>query len=246
MRNKLHHLSLSLVCLFVLWSGNFGQLSGQFKTSRAVQIFQSADEKSVSYLALGDSTCVGLGAQKGYGYVERLLGRIRRRYPASQQLKLCGLGNTTTVVLQRLSSGVDIHPTIVTVSVGINDLLERVNEQEFARNYNEIIKYIQKLGATIIVVNLPDVSLAPGLPEAMRVDLRARVIIFNKQIAAIARRHSLPVIDLYGACNREIPFHPEFFSSDGFHPSDAGYEFWTETMWPIVESALGLQRESKK
>lgn len=246
MRNIFHHLRRVLVCLLVPMYGSSGQLIGSFKTRDAVPIEQTAKARPVSYLALGDSTCVGLGAQKGYGYVERLLVRIRRGYPVSQRLKLCALGDTTAALLQRVSSGVNIRPSLVTISVGVNDLIERVNDQEFAANYDEIIKCIEKLGPTIIIVNLPDISLAPGLPKLMRVDLRARVIIFNKQIEAIARRHGLRVIDLYGACNKQIPLHPEFFSSDGFHPSDAGYEFWAKTMWPIVERALNVWSESKR
>jgi lysophospholipase L1-like esterase len=36
-----------------------------------------------------------------------------------------------------------------------------------------------------------------------------------------------------------IPAHPEFFSSDGFHPSEQGYEFWAVKMWPSLKEAIG-------
>jgi lysophospholipase L1-like esterase len=28
--------------------------------------------------------------------------------------------------------------------------------------------------------------------------------------------------------------HPEYFSRDGFHPSDKGYELWAVEMWPTI------------
>lgn len=33
--------------------------------------------------------------------------------------------------------------------------------------------------------------------------------------------------------------HPEFFSGDGGHPSDASYEFWAGAMWPTMKRAIG-------
>jgi lysophospholipase L1-like esterase len=33
--------------------------------------------------------------------------------------------------------------------------------------------------------------------------------------------------------------HPEYFSSDGFHPSDKGYELWATQMWPTVARVIG-------
>ena len=34
----------------------------------------------------------------------------------------------------------------------------------------------------------------------------------------------MTVFDIYTITTQELALHPEYFSSDGFHPSDAGYE----------------------
>jgi len=47
------------------------------------------------------------------------------------------------------------------------------------------------------------------------------------------------VFDIYTITREQLPAHPEFFSADGFHPSDAGYEMWAEQMWPTLLKMIG-------
>src|SRR5436309_1752244 len=54
----------------------------------------------VVYVALGDSTGVGMGARKGGGYVARLFERIERERPRSRVVNLCVSGARTDDVLR--------------------------------------------------------------------------------------------------------------------------------------------------
>jgi acyl-CoA thioesterase-1 len=47
------------------------------------------------------------------------------------------------------------------------------------------------------------------------------------------------MFDIYTITHEQLPSHPEFFSEDGFHPSDKGYEFWAEQMWPTIALTIG-------
>jgi lysophospholipase L1-like esterase len=73
----------------------------------------------------------------------------------------------------------------------------------------------------------------------MREEARRRIELYNQRIAEIAGRYNLLVVDAYSVTHEVIPSHPEFFSEDGFHPSDVGYEYWAKTMWPTVKAAIG-------
>ena len=194
----------------------------------------------VVYVALGDSTGVGVGAREG-GYVARLFERIKMERPRSSLTNLCVSGATTEdVLLDQIGAAITASTTLVTLGIGINDVGRGVSVERFARNYEEIIKRIRaKTNAPIIVTNLPDVSLAPVVPALMRDELRSRLTLFNRRIEEIAARYGLLVVDAYQATHEVIPQHPEFFSSDGFHPSDIGYEYWAKTMWPTVKRAIG-------
>ncbi len=193
----------------------------------------------VVYVALGDSTGVGVGAREG-GYVARLFERIKQERPRSSLTNLCVSGATTDdVLLDQIGPAITPATTLVTLGIGINDVGRGVAVERFTRNYEEIIKHVKaKTNAPVIVTNLPDVSLAPGVPALMRDELRSRITLFNERIEEIAGRYKLLVVDVYTTTHEVIPQHPEFFSSDGFHPSDIGYEYWAKTMWPTVKAAI--------
>jgi lysophospholipase L1-like esterase len=195
----------------------------------------------VVYVALGDSTGVGVGARKGGGYVARLFERIERVRPGSRLVNLCVSGATTADVLRAQVGRVgDARPTLVTLGIGINDVTRQVSPEQFARNLEEIVARLRaQTSAPVVVSNLPDVSHAPAVPAFLREGARRRIQQFNSRVAETAARHGLLLADSFEKSAAVIPAHPEFFSPDGFHPSEEGYEFWAFEMWPTVKRALG-------
>jgi lysophospholipase L1-like esterase len=197
-------------------------------------------DAQVTYVAVGDSTGVGVGAEKG-GYPARLLKRIKEGRRSARLVNLCVSGATTEDLLrEQLKQAIAARPTLITVGIGINDLGHYVAVEKFARNFEEIVKRLKtETSAAIVVSNLPDISLAPVVPADQREQTRSQINLFNARIAEIAARYKLSLVDAYTETHAIIPSHPEFFSDDGFHPSDEGYEYWAKTMWPAVRSALG-------
>lgn len=194
----------------------------------------------IVYAALGDSTGAGVGAREG-GYVARLFKRIEERRPGSTLTNLCVSGATTEDVLRgQLSRAVAADPELVTLGIGINDIGHRFTLEEFSKNYEQILSTLkEKTRARIVVTNLPDISTAPQIPGPMRNAYQQQIIQFSRRLEEIAARHGVTVFDIYTITTRELPSHPEYFSNDGFHPSDAGYELWAETMWPTLASVIG-------
>jgi lysophospholipase L1-like esterase len=195
----------------------------------------------IVYVALGDSTGVGVGARKGGGYVARLFERVERARPGSRLVNLCVSGATTGDLLRsQVGSVGDPEPSLVTVGVGINDLTRQATPEQFARNFDEILTRLRgQADAPVVVSNLPDISHAPAVPAFLREGVRRGILLFNERIAEAAARHGLHLADSFEKSAALIPEHPEFFSPDGFHPSDEGYEFWAFEMWPTVKRALG-------
>lgn len=196
----------------------------------------------VKYLALGDSTGAGIGAKEG-GYVARLFRRVVARRPGSELTNECVSGATTSDVLRtQLKSGLKGDVNLVTLGIGINDIGHGLSIEQFSKNYEEILSRLRNTTkATIVVTNIPDISSAPRIPQIIRGEYQRLIIEFNQKLAEIAARYGVIVFDVYTITRDELPAHPEFFSADGFHPSDEGYEFWAEKMWPAVSRAIGLE-----
>jgi lysophospholipase L1-like esterase len=224
--------------LLLIYSASCAHSNPTQKENKA-NMTKEEQRAPVIYTALGDSTGVGVGAKQGGGYVARLFERIRRERSDARLTNLCVSGATTDDVLRgQLKAAISSHPNLVTLGIGINDIGHGLSAETFARNYEEIIKRLKETGARIIVTNIPDISFAPVVPAYARDETRERVNVFNEKVHTIAERYGLLVVDIYTETHNVIPTHPEFFSEDGFHPSDAGYEYWAKTMWPTVKSAI--------
>ena len=203
-------------------------------------MMEERNAPAVTYTALGDSTGVGVGARDGKGYVARLLERIRKEREVARLNNLCVSGATTEDVLRgQVTPAIRTRPTLITLGIGINDIGHGMPPERFARNYEEIIKRLKtETSAQIVVTNIPDISYAPVIPRSEHESLRRRINAFNEKIHAIAESYQLHMVDAYSETHKVIESHPEFFSEDGFHPSDKGYEKWAEVMWPTVQAAL--------
>lgn len=200
----------------------------------------------ISYVALGDSTGAGIGAREG-GYVARLFQRIAARRPGSELTNLCVSGATTSDVLRdQLERFPSESPNLVTLGIGINDIGHGLSLEQFSANYDEILSRLKNSSsAAIVVTNIPDISSAPQIPETIRSEYHQLIVEFNRNLEEIAAHHGVTVFDVYTITHEQLPAHPEFFSGDGFHPSDKGYELWAEEMWPTIARAIGEKVESE-
>jgi acyl-CoA thioesterase I len=193
----------------------------------------------IVYVALGDSTGAGVGAVDG-GYVARLYQRMLQHRPGTQLVNVCVSGATTAdVIRDQLDNGVARNPQLVTLGIGVNDVGHSVPLEKFAENYERILSTLkEETQARIVVTNIPDVSSAPVIPASLRGQYQRQIDTFNRRLEEIANRHGITVFDIYSITARELPIHPEYFSRDGFHPSDAGYELWATEMWPTIARTI--------
>jgi len=199
-------------------------------------------DADVMYVALGDSTVEGVGASRlELNYVSRLHARLREVYRNARMVNL-GVGGATSVdVLSRqLDRAIALMPDLVTMSVGPNDITERVPLIDYTRNVDTILgRLVAETSAVLIVNLLPDLAVTPRFrgheAEAL---VGQRSVEFNAALTRLAQRHGVHLVDLYEASRREVPNRPELMAGDGYHPSDLGYARWAELMWDAVRSRI--------
>ena len=194
---------------------------------------------SVHLVALGDSTAAGVGAARGGGYPEHLASRLRRE---GLSVGLTNLGvsgaRTADVVQGQLKRAIAAQPTLVTLGIGTNDLWRGTELESFRDDLERIARRLKQTGAPVVVSNLPDLALAPVAQLVPSSLYEGRIEPFNDAIAEVARAQGLHLVDLYEASRLYIPTHPQFFSGDGFHPSEAGYAQWAEFLYPTVRGLI--------
>jgi len=196
------------------------------------------------YVALGDSTAVGVGADFGGGYPERLFQRMRAQ---GWHVGLLNLGESgavsRNVLTTQVPKAVSVSPHLISLGIGSNDLWRMTPDDVFAQTLTEIADGLATTGAQLVVCNLVDLAHAPIAKrtiEWLKVStemISERVGAFNRTLMALAARPNVTVVDLHSLGNIELANRADFFSADGFHPSGAGYQRWSELMWPSIETA---------
>jgi lysophospholipase L1-like esterase len=194
---------------------------------------------SISYVSLGDSTAVGIGAMRGGGYPERLASLLRREGFSVGHSSFGQSGaRVRDVFNNQIKRAVAAQPNLVTLGIGTNDIWRGTAVEDFQEDLDRIARRLKQTGAPLVVSNIADMALAPVAQLVPSALYEGRIEPFNDAIAEVARAHGLHLVDLYTASKELIPRNPHFFSGDGFHPSEHGYDEWAELMLPLVRTLV--------
>ncbi len=171
---------------------------------------------TTTYVALGDSTGVGVGARAGGGYPARLAARFQRGGRPLRLVNLCASGaRVADVAALQLRRARAASPALVTLGVGINDVTQGTELDAFARDYERVAASLAESRAQVVVVNVPDLALSPlAQGEEARDEIHARVVAVNERISAAARRHGLALVDLFSGTEAELARGHELLSDD--------------------------------
>jgi lysophospholipase L1-like esterase len=195
----------------------------------------AAGAQPISYVALGASDAVGVGAAdpEREGWVPRLFERL----PAGSRLANLGVSGSRLdqAMEQQLPVALAARPDLVTVWLAVNDLNARVPLDSYTADLDRLLGALSDTGATVLVGNLPDVALLPAYRSADQAQIRGEVSRWNAAIAASAGRHGAVLVDLYGGWS-ELAGRPELISADGFHPSAAGYDRLADLFWRSLQA----------
>jgi lysophospholipase L1-like esterase len=200
-----------------------------------------AGPRSITYVALGASDAVGVGARdpERDGWVARFYHQLP---PGSSVANLGVSGSLLGQAIdQQLPVAVAARPDLVTVWLAVNDLNARVPLEKYSADLDRLLAALQGTGAKVLIGNIPDVAQLPVYRSLDPAFVRAQVDAWNGAIAEAATRHGALLVDLH-ATWPELADHPEYVASDGFHPSEEGYARLAELFWQALEANGGLQK----
>ena len=177
------------------------------------------------WVALGDSTAQGIGADEpGDGYV----GQLHRRLAAAGiELDVVNLSvsgaRTTDVLNDQLPRLHELGAaTLVTCSIGANDLLRSARIVRTARRVEEVA---DRLGATATLAVMATVPVAA-------ISVSGRYV--NARLRAAGAAAGVAIAEL--GRHRGRPYRGKV-ASDGFHPSAAGYREWADAFEAAIVDA---------
>jgi lysophospholipase L1-like esterase len=210
-------------------------------------------EKTINYLAFGDSLTVGFGAPDGRGFVYSFKMKVEQWLNVPVQLIQAGTnGATTSELLQTLESDPQIQKDIqqadiITITAGGNDLIQAAipffyqNDPAFLKsalqtyesNYKQIMVQIETLRQGIdtpyLIALIGLYNPLPQVPESAYWVQR-----FNIFLRKLEQPH-IHIVQVYDAF---VGQDTRYLSDDAIHPNEDGYDELARQ----VESVVSLQQ----
>ena len=199
----------------------------------------------VHLMIFGDSTATGYGCT----IADEVPGVLIARGLAEQSGKRVRLSTKAIVgaTSKGLSGQIDAMfvagpaPDAAVVMIGANDVTALNGIGPSARRVGEAVRRLRGSGAVVVVGTCPDFGVITAIPQPLR--LVARTIglrLARAQSASIRAAGGVPVpfSDLLAPEFRRAP--QDFFSTDMFHPSAAGYALAASQLLPALCRQLGV------
>lgn len=204
---------------------------GSYKQYWEQRAAQPIPSNALIYVALGDSSAQGIGATsptKGYvGLLADSLATKHRRPVHVINLSVSGakVEDVIAVQLPKLRNLKIKDDTIITLSIGANDVYRGLQPDTFRQEMDQLLG------------QLPKQTVVADIPYFGGGRVRSResgAIEGTAIIHTLAKKHRLRVAPLYETTKR----HDNFFTTyaaDWFHPSNVGYKNWYQAFWNVLD-----------
>jgi acyl-CoA hydrolase len=169
--------------------------------------------QGATVLALGDSITHGTGADAVASYPSVLASL------SGWNVVNGGVpGDTSAQALERLPSLLAEHrPALVLVSIGGNDLLRRLPEDDLRRNLERMLDAVKAAGAQAVLIAIPRPTLSAGLTGSLS---------DHPLYAKLAEQHAVPLVaDAWSSVLADARLR-----SDQIHANAAGYRAFAQAL----------------
>ena len=234
-------LSITSLCFLMLFFISCGQIpAGQASiTSNPKQVNQGSSSQ-ITYVAIGASDSFGIGTSDPYteNWPTDLADKL------SQKVHLINLGIPGITLHDALNVelpiALDSHPELVTIWLGVNDIVDKVPIHSYAHDLDFLLASLesQTHPARILIANIPDLTLLPFFASYNKQKLSNVIEEYNRTIAQEAQLHHALLVNL-SQQNYNLRDHPEYVSIDGLHPTDLGYLQLAELFYKTLQQSRG-------
>ena len=133
-----------------------------------------------------------------------------------------------------------LRAEVVSLLIGVNDVVQRVPETVYRGNVARILDVVADgVGArSAIVVTTPDYTVTPAGADYGDPSTQSAAIKRNNAInAELAAARGIAVVDIFDLSLRAAADR-SLVADDGLHPSGRQYALWVERIAPAMEALL--------
>jgi len=150
-------------------------------------------------------------------------------------------GETTTQMLARFRTDViDLHPAVVHIMGGINDIHSPPGTALTRSNIESMVDLARAHGITVILGSVTPSSFFQGSPDMAP---GPHIVWLNRWLRDYAAKNGLIYVDYHAALLDGKLGIRDGLSNDGLHPNRLGFEVMTPLARAAIARALGRRKE---
>lgn len=198
---------------------------------------------TVQYLPLGDSYTIGEGLPTSDNWPSQLTAKLQQsNVPIEIVANPAVTGYTTAdLILNELPLLEQNRVDFVTIQIGVNDWVQKININEFRANLINIVDRVQTQVTNpdnVVLVTIPDFSVTPeGLKYGGKITVAKGITEFNNVIKQVASDRDLQVVDVF-LLSQRMGIDSTLVGTDKLHPSAKEYARWVEEIFPVTLNLL--------
>ncbi len=177
-------------------------------------------------LILGDSTAVGVGAEKNE---DSIAGRLDVKYPDAEIINLAVSG-LKIKGLEEIISKIDVKESfdIIIIQIGANDIIRFTSLNNIEIGINRILSMSEKFNGKVVFLHSGDIGKSLFFPWYIRPLLSSRSLSVKNIYQNAAASHSADYVNLIDSPSvSEIDKNTKlYYSADLLHLSGEGYALW--------------------
>jgi lysophospholipase L1-like esterase len=197
----------------------------------------------VRYVALGDSYTIGTGISHREAWPSQLADNLTDlEVELVANLAVNGF-TADDVAAEQLPELAELEPDLVSLLVGVNDVVRGVPEERYGARVSEILDgLLERLPATrIFVVAVPDYTVSrQGDAYAVPAQQRAAILRNNEIMRGACEYRSITFVPDIFDISHELGDGAGMLAPDGLHPSAAQHARWAAAIEPAVRAMLAL------
>jgi lysophospholipase L1-like esterase len=188
--------------------------------------------RTMRFVALGDSYTIGTSVAEAERWPNQLVAVLGSGPPPLELVANLAVNGFTSadVIELELPRLAALHPDVVSLLIGVNDLVQGVPPGTYRRNVGTILDELVRLvgPARVVAITTPDYTVTPagsdfGDPRANAGGIREA----NAILSEVAGERDVAVVDIHDISLRAA-VDRSLVARDGLHPSGAQYRLWVE------------------
>ena len=191
------------------------------------------------YVALGDSYTIGTSVSADESWPSQLVARVPELELVAN---LAANGYTSTdLITDELPQLERLQPELVSVLVGVNDVVQGVPDLAYAGNVAVVLEeLLSRLPPSrIVCVATPDYTRTPrGADYGDPMQQSDAIVRLNAILREASEQRGIRFVAEIFEISQEASEDASLVASDGLHPSAKQYARWVDAIEPAVRELL--------